>query len=127
MEESAALLYTHIIYFYTSNKSTSSPTQENGEVVRWTPHDYDVRTRVHEYGGGAFTVHNNTLFFSHGLDGAIYRQEGPQGTPTRLTKSKNRRYADATYSEKVSVTALYWIQNQYMERNTCTHFRQYIM
>ncbi|KAK4309443.1 hypothetical protein Pmani_018940 [Petrolisthes manimaculis] len=83
---------------------------ENGEVVRWTPYNYDVRTRVHEYGGGSFTVHNNSLFFSNGLDGAIYRQEGPQGTPTRLTNTKNRRYADGTYNEKLN-TLFYVVED----------------
>lgn len=47
------------------------------EVTRWTPSGFDVRTRVHEYGGGTFTVHNNTVFFSHAIDDAIYKQEGP--------------------------------------------------
>ncbi|XP_071534120.1 uncharacterized protein [Panulirus ornatus] len=71
---------------------------DSRETCRWTPKEYDVRSRVHEYGGGAFTVYNNTLFFSHGDDGAIYRQNGPSAKPTRLTKTQHRRYADGVFS-----------------------------
>lgn len=55
----------------------SSTYAGKSEVTRWTPPGFDVRTRVHEYGGGTFTVHNNTVFFCHAIDNAIYKQEGP--------------------------------------------------
>lgn len=72
------------------------------EVVRWTDPEYDVSTRVHEYGGGSFTVYNNTLYFSRGEDDAIYRQDGPGARPSRLTPISKKRYADGMYSPKVS-------------------------
>nr|XP_045584169.1 uncharacterized protein LOC123746586 isoform X1 [Procambarus clarkii] len=72
---------------------------ETKEIVRWTK-DYDVRTKVHEYGGGAFTIYNNTLYFAHSDNGAIYRQVGPDGTPSRLTKIGSKRYADGIYCPK---------------------------
>ncbi|XP_045103498.1 acylamino-acid-releasing enzyme-like isoform X2 [Portunus trituberculatus] len=68
------------------------------KVVRWTAPDYDVVSRVHEYGGGSFTVYNNTLFFSRGEDDAMYRQEGPASQPSRLTQGQKKRYADGVYS-----------------------------
>lgn len=70
---------------------------DTGEIVRWTNQGFDVRTKVHEYGGGAFTVYDNTIYFAHSGDGAIYRQDGPQVAPTRLTRSHNRRYTDGSY------------------------------
>ncbi|XP_071522282.1 uncharacterized protein [Panulirus ornatus] len=70
---------------------------ETRERIRWTSTEYDVRTWVHGYGGGAFTIYNNTLFFSHGGDNAIYRQDGPSGTPRRLSNTTNKMYADGFY------------------------------
>ena len=34
-----------------------------GETVDLTPEPYSVRTRVHEYGGGAFLVHEEVVYF----------------------------------------------------------------
>src|SRR5260370_11327546 len=41
---------------------------EGGEAELVTPDDanaFNVRTRAHEYGGGALAVHKRTLYFSH--------------------------------------------------------------
>ena len=75
-------------------------------MVRWTPPDYDVVSRVHEYGGGSFIVYNNTLFFSRGEDDAMYRQDGPASQPSRLTQGQRKRYADGVYSPEVRVTSV---------------------
>ncbi len=58
-----------------------------------TPRSYNARTRVHEYGGGDFTVHAGTVYFSNFADGRIYRQRPGQG-PQALTARNSRRYAD---------------------------------
>ncbi len=72
-------------------------------VVRWTPdggpHDltpppFNVRTRVHEYGGGAFVVSGGTFCFVNFADQGIYRQQG-EGAPQVVTVGGARRYADA--------------------------------
>ncbi|MHB1063173.1 MAG: alpha/beta hydrolase family protein [Georgenia sp.] len=39
----------------------------------------DVRTRVYEYGGGACTVRDGTLVFSHAPDGRLYRLDVGRG------------------------------------------------
>jgi hypothetical protein len=49
-----------------------------GVVVRYGSGDvnaapFNVRTRVHEYGGGAGTVADGVLFFSHDADRCLYR------------------------------------------------------
>ena len=40
-----------------------------------TPDDVNCRTRVHEYGGGAYAVHGATVFFTNFDDQRLYRLE----------------------------------------------------
>jgi dipeptidyl aminopeptidase/acylaminoacyl peptidase len=61
------------------------------------PKPFNARTRVHEYGGGAYLVNGSTVFFSDFKDQRLYRQEA-DGTPTPITPEPPRpaalRYAD---------------------------------
>ncbi len=65
----------------------------DGKVTDVTPPDFNVRTKVHEYGGGAFLVVEGTVYFSNFADGRIYRQT-PNTPPQPLTKENKLRYAD---------------------------------
>jgi dipeptidyl aminopeptidase/acylaminoacyl peptidase len=65
----------------------------SGEITDVTPPGFNVRSRVHEYGGGAYTVSRGTIFFSNFADQRIYRQE-PGGTPQPMTP-EGGGYADA--------------------------------
>jgi dipeptidyl aminopeptidase/acylaminoacyl peptidase len=58
------------------------------------PEPFNVRTSVHEYGGGAWTVAGGTLFFSHYTDGRLYRMERGGHWPYPLTPEGPWRYAD---------------------------------
>lgn len=58
-----------------------------------TPEPFNVRTRVHEYGGGAFWTAGETVFFSNDSDGCIYRIEPDQG-PAPVTAEGRSRWAD---------------------------------
>jgi dipeptidyl aminopeptidase/acylaminoacyl peptidase len=63
-----------------------------------TPPPYYVRTRVHEYGGGAFLVHGETLFFSNFADQRLYRQDrgaAPRPITPEPAVPAGVRYADA--------------------------------
>lgn len=54
---------------------------EDGEAELVTPDDanaFNVRTRAHEYGGGAFAVQNRTVYFSNFADQRLYRQDAGQ-------------------------------------------------
>src|ERR1051326_3462997 len=42
---------------------------------------FNVRSRVHEYGGGAWTVADGTLYFSNDQDRRLYRQGIRGGGP----------------------------------------------
>ncbi len=64
-----------------------------GAIEDVTPAPFNVRTRVHEYGGGAWTVADGTLYFSHDADRRLYRL-ATGSTPIPLTPEGAWRYAD---------------------------------
>ena len=67
----------------------------DGTVAEVNPPPYNARTRVHEYGGGAWLVHNGVVWFSNFDDQRIYRQEIGGGLPQPITPDAPLRYADA--------------------------------
>jgi len=75
--------------------------RSGGAVEAVTPDDADswnVRTRVHEYGGGAFAVRDGAVTFSNYADQRLYRQE-PDAAPRPITMPAEGpagalRYAD---------------------------------
>ena len=69
------------------------------------PPSFDVRTRVHEYGGGAWNVADGTLYFSHDKDQRLYRLEPGAAGPEPLTPEGPFRYADGI----VDVRRRLWI------------------
>ena len=64
-----------------------------GQTSDVTPPPFNVRTRVHEYGGGAFAVADRVVYFSNDADQRLYRQ-GPGEAPKALTPEVDLRYAD---------------------------------
>jgi len=70
-----------------------------GVVEDLTPAGFNVRTRVHEYGGGAFVASRGEVWFSHFADQRLYRQ-GPGTTPRPITETVDRRYADAVVDRR---------------------------
>ncbi|CAA9432675.1 MAG: Prolyl oligopeptidase family protein [uncultured Rubrobacteraceae bacterium] len=65
----------------------------DGTPVDVNPRPFNARTRVHEYGGGDFLVHDRTVFFSNFEDQRLY-SVGPGGEPKPLTAEPDHRYAD---------------------------------
>jgi dipeptidyl aminopeptidase/acylaminoacyl peptidase len=64
-----------------------------------TPLPFNARTRVHEYGGGAVTVANSRVYFSHFADQRLYCLPGDGNPPQPLTPADaagqpNLRFAD---------------------------------
>ncbi len=57
-----------------------------------TPEGFNVRTRVHEYGGAPYTVVGETLYFANFADQRLYAQAGDTA-PSALTPA-GYRYAD---------------------------------
>ncbi len=58
-----------------------------------TPAGFNVRTRVHEYGGGAYAVAAGNVFFANCADQRVYRQSR-DGDVRPLTPAVALRYAD---------------------------------
>ena len=72
--------------------------QDNqGNTSQVTPEGFNVRNRVHEYGGGAYTVSNGQIYFCNDADQCIYHQSGSTislASPVVKGNSPTRRYAD---------------------------------
>jgi dipeptidyl aminopeptidase/acylaminoacyl peptidase len=64
-----------------------------GVITDNTPPGYNVRTRVHEYGGGDFLVADGVVYFSNFDDQHLYRQ-APGTAPEMISKVDGMRYAD---------------------------------
>lgn len=71
-----------------------------GEPARdLTPAPFSVRSRVHEYGGGAFAVTMDTAYFVNDADQQIYGQALVGEAPQVLTKVSGCRFADLQLDE----------------------------
>ena len=71
----------------------------DGRTTDVTPAPFNVRTRVHEYGGGAYVVSEGSVYFSNFADQRLYRQ-APGGRPTALTPEADLRYADGVVDRR---------------------------
>src|SRR5207302_40499 len=56
----------------------------DGQIADLTPAPFSVRSRVHEYGGGAMTLHRGFVYFTNFSDQRLYQQAGGM-PPTPLT------------------------------------------
>ena len=85
---------------------TEGRPSENGRnaLVKWTPDNgieeqsaagFNVRTRVHEYGGGSYAVHDDAIYFTNFVDQRLYIQY-PHTEPEPLTPNEPLRFADGT-------------------------------
>ncbi|MEJ2267376.1 MAG: S9 family peptidase [Anaerolineales bacterium] len=65
----------------------------DGNRTELTPTPFNARTRVHEYGGHAYVIENETVYFSNFADQRLYRQD-PGSPPRPITPETALRYAD---------------------------------
>ena len=71
-----------------------------------TPAGFDVRSMAHEYGGGAYTVHDGTVYFVNKVDQRIYRQpDGGQPEPITPDTDGKQRFADGL----ITTDGRWWI------------------
>ena len=67
--------------------------RSDGTLETLTQPDYNIRSRAHEYGGGACTVHDGVVYFCNNADQRLWVQ-APGEPPRALTAQGPWRYAD---------------------------------
>lgn len=68
----------------------------DGTITELLPAPWNARTRVHEYGGAAFTVVDGVVYFQNDADQRVYRLDA-NGSTTPLTPDADIRHADFTF------------------------------
>jgi len=67
-----------------------------GETIDVNPPPFNARTRVHEYGGGAYKVSNDVIYFTDFNDQRIYKMKCGE-KPKPITPKTALRYADIVF------------------------------
>ena len=71
-----------------------------GTLTEITPKEFNVRTTVHEYGGGDYVLYDGNIYFSNFKDQRLYVQI-PGSQPSPITPSNlDLRYADGIVDAK---------------------------
>jgi dipeptidyl aminopeptidase/acylaminoacyl peptidase len=66
----------------------------DGSTTDLTPPPFNVRSRVHEYGGGSYVVTGGVVVFSNFGDGRLYRLDPGAQAPVPITPEGPWRFAD---------------------------------
>jgi dipeptidyl aminopeptidase/acylaminoacyl peptidase len=66
----------------------------DGSIADRTPRPFNVRTRVHEYGGGSYTVAGGVVVFSNFADNRLYRLDPGAAEAVPITPEGPWRFAD---------------------------------
>ncbi|MFN8590009.1 MAG: S9 family peptidase [Thermomicrobiales bacterium] len=70
----------------------------DGTIRDAIPAGFNARSRVHEYGGGAYVIDAGTLIFANFYDTRLYRVDvNGDATPRPITPEGALRYADAAF------------------------------
>jgi len=76
-----------------------------------TPAPFNVRTRVHEYGGGAWVVDRGTALFCNFQDQRLYRVGKSQADPSPVTPALQVRFADGVFDRRRNLTI--WVMEDH--------------
>ena len=71
----------------------------DGKTVDVNPPPFNARTRVHEYGGGAYKVNKDTIYFTHFKDQRLYKMKLDEA-PEPITPEGELRYADFVFDNR---------------------------
>jgi dipeptidyl aminopeptidase/acylaminoacyl peptidase len=79
---------------------TTLMRQRGQDVAEMTPAPFNVRTRVHEYGGGACLVAGGDIYFSNFADNRLYAMRDG-AAPAPLTQPGAHRFADFVFDARL--------------------------
>ncbi|GAB3368966.1 S9 family peptidase [Massilia agri] len=82
------------LYWLEGRASEAGRSTLVGTAGELTPAPFNVRSKVHEYGGGAFTVADGVAWFSNQPDGRLYRVEAGSEPKPVTAEDNKQRYAD---------------------------------
>ncbi len=88
----------HDVYWIESRPQESGRSvvvrrSTDGSLTDLTPAPFNVRTRVHEYGGGSYHAHDDSLYFANFSDQRLHRLTGAKD-PVALSPPCDVRFAD---------------------------------
>lgn len=83
-----------------------------GQIETLTPADFNVRSRVHEYGGNSYLVTDQGVVFAHFADQRLYWQAFGGAAPVPLTPA-GYQYADGVAD--VANGRMLWIREDHTE------------
>ncbi len=71
----------------------------DSQPVDLIPPPFNCRSRVNEYGGGAYSVHNGSIYFSNFSDNQLYalKTNGTANQAEQISFAKDCRYAALTF------------------------------
>lgn len=78
----------------SENGRTTLLRLRGSDVHEITPAPFNVRTRVHEYGGGAYLASGGAVWFSHFADNRIYTAAGDAAPLPMSQDNPQHRFAD---------------------------------
>lgn len=88
-----------------------------GDFSECTPSNFNTRTRVHEYGGGEYWVHEGVIFAVSFNDQRVYRIDDEESEPVAITPrseiANSLRYANGTVSSDGST--IYCVQENHLD------------
>ncbi len=72
----------------------------SGQIEECLPAPWSARSRVNEYGGGAYCVAGDDVYFVNAECQQVYHLHQPTGSITELTETPNCRYAQLVLDKK---------------------------
>jgi dipeptidyl aminopeptidase/acylaminoacyl peptidase len=81
---------------HESGRNVLVRRRPDGSTEDVIPPGFNVRSRVHEYGGGAYVVSGGIVYFSNFTDQRVYRMAAGDASPIPVTPDGKCYYADYT-------------------------------
>jgi dipeptidyl aminopeptidase/acylaminoacyl peptidase len=88
--------------------------RSDGQIRDVTPQGFNVRTTVHEYGGGAYLVHKGVVYFSNFQDQLLYQQVAG-GPPEPITPETSSRVRFSDGRITADGAAMYCVRESHPE------------